>query len=231
MQHDHHWLLRPRHSVSLLTNRIALLLLLCGSAGLAEQTNVTSNRAGTNAIPATIEGITAEAQWRPNSSGRYPLLEVYYTNKSGKSVELKKPRLNNMEIGHLTNGVIWTDFYPSEKLEPGQSIALVMCLAGWSQKIKESEPQTITVETQDEQTIVTKSRPFSTPGPIETPERRITGVTFSRQFDRVFVTYAPRYNVGKEEAPPKVMVNGKDCTAQAKILQLPRYHEDSGARE
>ena len=95
---------------------------LCLSVIVCLGEKIPISHGNTPTGPPAAGGIPVESQWRPSSSGQYHLLEVFYTNETGKSVELRKPRLDALDLGSLTNGVVWTDFYPIEKIEPGQTV-------------------------------------------------------------------------------------------------------------
>lgn len=173
-----------------------------------------------------MTGIRAEPQWFPPRPSVHTCLDVYYSNETDHAVTLKNPRLNHRPIVGLTNGVIWTDFYPCDRVEPGQTVGLITCLKDFD----EHQPQTVTVDTSDGQEIECTIKQFSTPGPIPTPRREIKSVTFSRDFSRLFLLYEGM-GPAPDEAPPRVRINNRDCTAETRAVQIPCDNEVTGRAE
>jgi hypothetical protein len=71
----------------------------------------------------------ATAQYRQGHFlNRYPLIEVYLSNPTGDPISFKRGFLNSTEIKPLTNGVVSSQWYPSQNVEPRQTILCQVCL-------------------------------------------------------------------------------------------------------
>jgi len=182
-----------------------------------KKTNQPPSNVGTNST-LHAEPFSAEVQYRPglNNPWRYPLVEIFLSNRTGQSIEWKRALLNGNELKALANGV-WFQFYPSEKAVPGQTILLQICLADAPEKV-----QTIEIETQQGQRVTAKLEPFPPPPaetrekpkgmlagamlmwdfshlPFEIPRSQITGMTFSGDFQRAFITFSRNPHVVKPD--------------------------------
>jgi hypothetical protein len=127
--------------------------VFAGMAGIAAggmifafQSGCTTAKHVERAAPlsyALPEGLHAEAQYRPGVDPfQYPLIEVFLHNRTGKPIEWKRAFLNGTEIRMLTDGVVWFQFYPTEKAAPNQTVELQINL-----RSNPMTPQTVEAET------------------------------------------------------------------------------------
>jgi hypothetical protein len=146
---------------------------------------------------------------------RYPLIEIYIINPTSEAITFKRGFLNGTEVKPLTNGVVWAQWYPSEKVEPGQTILYQVCL--------EEHPkagQYLELETDGEQFVKAELPPF------RPPSSRITAVTFPLDYRRAFVFFeCSPASSDAVSGVGAVIVNGQNLMAAAKVVTLPTGKE------
>ncbi len=169
------------------------------------------------------EGLHAEAQYRPGVDPfQYPLIEVFLHNRTDKPIEWKRAFLNGYEVQMLTNGVVWFQFYPTEKAAPNQTVELQINL-----KANPMTPQIVEAETQDGQRAKVTLPPFSV------PRHRIEAVTFSWEFQKAYVAYSI---VGASQisaeglAPVSIAVNAAELKARMRVMDVPRERREIRGR-
>jgi len=167
-------------------------------------------------VYALPEGLHAEGQYRPGVDPfQYPLIEVFLHNRTDKAIEWKRALLNGSEVQMLTNGVVWFQFYPTEKAAPNQTIELQINL-----KSNPMTPQTIEAETKDGQTVKVTLPQFSV------PRVRLEAVTFRSDFKKAFIAYnVSGHGDNVESGFPKVAVNGSDVSVGVRVLCEPRRRQ------
>jgi hypothetical protein len=117
----------------------------------------------------------------------------------------------------LTNGVVWFQFYPTEKAAPNHTVELQINL-----KSNPMTPQTVEAETQDGERAKVTLPPFSV------PRMRIEAVTFRSDFKKAFVAYnvsgsGDGNRVGSGFT--KAAVNGWEVTDGARVLSVPHRRQ------
>lgn len=121
-------------------------------------------------------------------------------NRTGKTVEWKRAFLNGSEVQMLTNGVVWFQFYPTEKAVPNQTVELQINL-----KSNPMTPQSIEAETKDGQRVSLNLPTFSVPLVC------LDAVTYSWDFRKAFVAYTFSENRSwtvSESVPRRVYIDG-----------------------
>ncbi|MBI4027390.1 MAG: hypothetical protein HY360_20560 [Verrucomicrobia bacterium] len=193
---------------------------VCAETAAKEGAVVVSNETNRavhlpNPVEANGTGrLWAEAQYREGLDRvQYPLLEVFLFNSTAKPVEWKRAFLNGREVHGLTNGVVWSQFYPAEKAPPGQESSHGRAtLLQINLEKRPADAQIIEAETQDGQRVKASLERFSA------PTVRLDAITFSWDFQRVFIAYTTHQFQRK---PARVTINQADCTAKTAVLQTP----------
>jgi hypothetical protein len=200
---------------------LASVLLVAISACTTSKQAKREKQPTTETVFALPEGLHAEAQYRPGvDSSKYPLIEVYLHNQTSQPVEWKRASLNGNQLQMLTNGVVWFQFYPTEKANPGETVLLQVNLVA-----NPRNEQTVRCETQDGRIIEVKLPPFSIPAV------KMDAVTFSWDFRQMFVAYSPgSYFDCSQLVPSRVLVNGVDATATSELLSPPTLKEPAFLR-
>jgi len=197
---------------------VVLLAIASGCTTARQSTTKPEIKQQTYALP---EGLHAEAQYRPGvDPSQYPLIEVYLQNRTSKQVEWKQASLNGEQLQMLTNGVVWYQFYPSERADPGETVLLQINLVANPRK-----EQTVECGTRDGQRVKTIIPAFSIP-PV-----RIDGVTFGWDFRKVFVAYSPQsYFDCSQLVPARVTVNGTELSRASYLMSEPALEQPAMLR-
>ncbi|MBI3986548.1 MAG: hypothetical protein HY343_06495 [Lentisphaerae bacterium] len=148
-----------------------------------------------------------------------PLLEVYLSNLGTKPVTWAGARLTRhqreaqsdgqagVEVGFLTNGVIWHHFYPTSNSPAGSAVVFQMVLKEWP-----TTNLTVSLSTADGQTFPVSFTNFL---PVSS---RLRDVVFSRDYRRMFIAYEAK----EPNRAKAVRINGKGLGKQVKSLETPK---------
>ncbi len=125
-------------------------------AGLAFAASCPTGPGGLSWAEDRPPGLKSEIQIRPGFQNpwRYPLVEIYLSNQTGKAVQWTGVTMDGVALGNGTN-CVWTQYYPNEKAGPGRTTLLQICLEDAPQVARKIE-----VETSDGQKVPVNLDPF-----------------------------------------------------------------------
>ncbi len=152
--------------------------------------------------------IRVESSVRLGWDNLFPLVEVFLTNESDKKVTWKRAWRDDNRILIGTNGVVWTQWYPTRVAAPGQTVEMQLVL--------DSLPKTNQTYEADLTTGQTVSIQVS---PNAVAPARITGIAFSSNFSNAYITYNA---LSVTQDVSKVWINGKDYSQSLQLRQPPR---------
>lgn len=163
----------------------------------------------TNATNQASGNFRIEYQWRPAlDPSRFPLLLVYLSNNSDTPVEWSRVFLAGKEVKTLTDGVMFTQFYPTAQ---NKTVELQICFSSFP-----AGPQKLEVETKQGQRVSLEIAPFFI------PVRQIRGISFPADYQSLFLTYS---SDTEDEAPTRLTINGTDCTPRMLVLEKPKENQ------
>lgn len=181
----------------------------CFAAAKPSITEATTNQIVAASAPARIPAqVKADAYYRPAYGvfNQYATIEVYLT--ADQPIVWKRALLNGKEVKSSTNGVVWTSFMPSAHVAATETTLLQINVV--------SNPVTkVSIEVEAE----SGERANCSLPQYQRPFRKVTGVAFSSDFRQVYLTYT---TTSSESSPPQVTINGMDCAASTRVLQVCR---------
>lgn len=191
---------------------------------------------------ASVAEITAEVQYRPSIDStcayspikfprilynreeevpqrqrgdRFPLVEVFLTNRGTRTLEFTKMFLDQREINKFPEtDVIWYQFYPAPVVRPGEAALLQICLVK-----NPAVRHRVDLEAKTGERISVRLPPFAF------PKWEIIGVTFSPDFAKACIAYLPsnETKAGRRSGliPTGLTLNGKNLLSNCRVLDVP----------